>query len=210
VTALDYQGLSAISAAIKSELKALLGDFPDLPEASLLDDTPTANRETQEWLKEFAQQVESQPAAAAWTPPPPMDEPEPQSDEAAETAPDTFALAMDAARSGRQQEALELLAGEVGRQSSGRGRFQRKLQLAQVCLAVGQETIAHSILEELAGTIDKHDLEHWEAPDVVAHALALLWGCINRNGGDSDAELKQRLYARICRLDPVQALAAGR
>jgi type VI secretion system protein ImpA len=96
----------------------------------------------------------------------------------------------------------------VSRQNSGRGRFQRKLQLAQVCLSLGQEEIAKSILEELLATIDKHDLEHWESPDLVAHALALLFGCMNRNG--TDAEIKQKLYARICRLDPVQALAAGR
>jgi type VI secretion system protein ImpA len=137
-----------------------------------------------------------------------MDErPEPAA-EGEEAPPDTFALAMQAASSGRSQDALELLAAEVGRQNSGRGRFQRKLQLAQVCLAVGQEPIALSILEELAATIDRHDLENWEAPDVVAHALALLFGCLSRNGADADQ--RQKLYGRICRLDPVQALAAGR
>jgi type VI secretion system protein ImpA len=205
VGALDSQGYSAIVEAVKSELKGLIRDFPDLPEMTLLDDTPTANRETQEWLKEFIQ-VEAAPAAPVWAPPA-MEEPSERDSSGEEAPPDTFALAMQAASSGRSQEALELLSAEIGRQNSGRGRFQRKLQLAQVCLSVGQEPIAHSILEELAATIDKHDLEHWEAPDVVAHALALLWGCMNRNG--ADAELKQKLYARICRLDPVQALAAG-
>jgi type VI secretion system protein ImpA len=209
VAALDNLGYSAISEAIKAELKSLVRDFPDLPEATLLDDTPTANRETQEWLKEFAQPNEAQSGAPAWSPPPSMEESVDSAGTQEDAPPDSFALAMQAASSGRSQEALELLMAEIGRQNSGRGRFQRKMQLAQICLTVGQEPIAHSILEELVNTIDRHDLEHWEAPDVVAHTLTLLWRCMNRNG-EADAEIKQKLYARICRLDPVQALEAGR
>jgi type VI secretion system protein ImpA len=205
VTALDYQGYSAVAEAVKAELKTLIRDYPDLINASLLDDTPTANRETQEWLNTFCHAEESAMRTPVWTPAIETSD-EPQSE--GEAQPDTFALAMQAASSGRKQEAVELLAAEIERQNSGRGRFQRKLQLAQVCLAVNQETIAHSILEELASTIEKHDLEHWEAPDLVAHALALLWGCLNRNGADE--EIKHRLYARICRIDPLQALVAGR
>jgi type VI secretion system protein ImpA len=211
VVALEYQGYSTIAEAIKAEVKSLLRDYPDLINASLLDDTPTANRETQEWLKELlpAEPAEAQLEAGTpvWTPSR-MERTEEQVDAQEEGAPDTFELAMKSAASGNSREALELLAGEIGRQNSGRGRFQRKLQLAQVCLSLKQEPIAYSILEELAVTIDKHDLENWETPDMVAHALALLLGCMNRNG--VEGELKQKLYARICRLDPVQALKAGR
>ena len=207
VAALDNLGYSAISEAIKAELKSLVRDFPDLPEATLLDDTPTANRETQEWLKEFVEDRSLTVAAPFEAFQQPVLEDTPGTEEGA--PPDSFALAMQAASAGRSQEALELLMAEIARQTSGRGRFQRKMQLAQICLTVGQEPIAHSILEELVDTIDRHDLEHWEAPDVVAHTLTLLWRCMNRNG-EADAEIKQKLYARICRLDPVQALEAGR
>ena len=115
---------------------------------------------------------------------------------------------MEAARSGRQQDAFEILIREAAHQNSGRGRFQRRLQLAQVCLSTGAETIAFPILQELAATIAKHQLEDWESPDMVAHAFALLYRCMS-NGTVTEEE-KKTLYSKICRLDPVQALAHSR
>ena len=206
MSACDAQGYTAIAEAIRSELKTLVRDFPDLLAASLLDDTPVANNETVAWIKTFA---EPEPAAApemsSWTAPPAMEEPEPVSEASGEPLPpDAFQMALEAARSGNADHAVELLADEITRQSSGRGRFQRKLQLAQICLSTGQQGIAHSLLEELAEAIEKHQLESWEAPDLVAHALSLLYACVERTG--TDDAVKARLYARICRLDPVQAL----
>jgi len=52
VKAADESGLSNVASGIKAELKALLTDLPDLQDAVLMDDTPTANRETQEWIRE--------------------------------------------------------------------------------------------------------------------------------------------------------------
>ena len=40
-----------VARALKSELRALLNDFPQLPEMFLMDDTPTANLETQKWIR---------------------------------------------------------------------------------------------------------------------------------------------------------------
>jgi type VI secretion system protein ImpA len=45
---LGYQGAAK---AIRSELKALLTDYPQLPTAILNDDTGAANPETLAWLK---------------------------------------------------------------------------------------------------------------------------------------------------------------
>jgi type VI secretion system protein ImpA len=115
---------------------------------------------------------------------------------------------MEAARSGRQQDAFEILVREAAQQNSGRGKFQRRLQLAQICLSTGAESIAFPILQEISATIDKHRLEEWESPDMVAHAFALLYRCM-AHGGVPEEEKKQ-LYSKICRLDPVQALAHAR
>ena len=75
-------------------------------------------------------------------------------------------------------------------------------------MMTGHEALAQPILEELANAIEAHKLEEWEAADVVAHPLAMLYRCLNKL--DGDAALKQRLYARISRLDPVQALECVR
>jgi type VI secretion system protein ImpA len=100
---------------------------------------------------------------------------------------------------------MEILSREAAQEPSGRGRFQRKVQLAQICLGAGKEPIARPILEELAQEIERRKLEEWEEPDTVAHALALLYRCMERL--DATPEEKQRIYGRICRLDPVQALS---
>src|SRR5262249_40230860 len=55
----DY---AVIAGAIRSELAALLKDFPDLSSMTLLDDTPTANKETQEWLAELIPPVAAEAA----------------------------------------------------------------------------------------------------------------------------------------------------
>jgi type VI secretion system protein ImpA len=208
VTAAENLGYTAVASAIKAELAALLQSYPDLKISSLMDDTPCANNETIEWLGGFAE------ASAASAAPMPVWEPRYEESEQAgntteegEKLPDAFELAMEAARSGRQQEAFEILIREASQQSSGRGRFQRRLQLAQVCLATGAEGIAYPILQELATTIDKHQLEEWESPDMVAHAFALLYRCMSDG---VPAEEKKTLYSKICRLDPVQALAHSR
>jgi type VI secretion system protein ImpA len=174
-----------------------------------MDDTPTANAETQAWIRDAV----LQPGAAA------MDRAAGHSfDEAPEeataaatgepTPPDTYTLALEAARSGRAPDAIQLLAEDIPRQQSGRARFQRKLQLAQICMMTGHEALAQPILEELANSIEAHKLEDWEASDVVAHPLAMLYRCLSKL--DGDAGMKQKLYARISRLDPVQALECVR
>ncbi|MBI1896787.1 MAG: type VI secretion system protein TssA [Acidobacteria bacterium] len=190
-----------IATAIRSELRALLRDFADLPSLTMLDDTPTANPETQAWLEELRARDTQEGAVAA----PSMDEVEREAAAGGEQAPDTFTIAMDAARSGRRQDAIELMSGEIARQTSGRGRFQRKLQLAQLCISIGHDAIARSILEELLRSIERHQLEEWESPEVIAHALGMLYRCLQKLDGDPVEA--QKLYARICRLDPMQALA---
>ena len=101
-----------------------------------------------------------------------------------------------------------MLSEDIARQQSGRTRFQRKLQLAQICMMTSHEALAQPILEELARSIETHKLEEWEASDAVAHPLAMLYRCLSKM--DGEPAVKQRLYAQISRLDPVQALECTR
>ena len=115
---------------------------------------------------------------------------------------------MQAARSGRPQEGIELLMREMVQERSGRARFHRKIQLTQLCVSTGHDAIAFPILQELAAEIERRKLEDWETPDVLAQPLALLYRCLAKSDGDP-AE-RQKLYAWICRLDPLQALTVSR
>jgi type VI secretion system protein ImpA len=203
----DYEN---VAAAIKADLKALLADYPDLMNASLMDDTPAANLETQGWLKECILPPPPAPPVEA-APPPPEPEPEPIRIVAlaqptnGEKVPDVAELAMKAARAGKVQEAIGMLTQEIGNERTGRGRFQKHIQLANIFLATKHEAIAYPILVELAEEIERRKLEEWEDPTLVAQPLALLFRCSEKLGRN-DAE-KEKIYQKLCRLDPAQALA---
>jgi type VI secretion system protein ImpA len=189
-----------VFAAIRSGLGALMMEFPDLPKAQFLDETSVANPETLTWLEENFTSSRPDGAGVAGTP-----QQVSSSSDAADRPPDARELAMRAVRSGRVQEAMEILTREIAQERSGRKRFERKTQLAQVCLAAGQESIAYPILKDLAQEIECRKLEDWESAAVLANPLTLLFRCMEKMGGD--AREKQEIYERICRLDPIQALA---
>lgn len=198
VNAAEQSGYAYVAAAIRSEVRALLVDLPRLPDWEFSDETPVASSETHAWLRELASPAPpSLPPSAAV-----FDEPAVSASEPA--APDSFILATEAARAGRGNEAIQMLADEIPRQQSGRARFQRKLQLAQICILSGHEMLAQPILEELALSIDQHQLDEWESRQIVAQPLVMLYKL------QRDEASRQKLYARISRLDPVQALECER
>ena len=195
-----------IALAVRAEVKGLLGDFPQLRSSTLTDDTPAANPETQSWLDGLVS-VPAEPAVQqpdiSFTPAAPAAE-----DGEAPATLDAYALAVQAMQSNRPQEAIEILSQEVAQVRSGRLRFQRKVQLAQVCIASGHENVARPILEDIGKEIEQRGLEDWEAPDMLAQPLVLLLRCMDKL--DGSPEERQRIYSRICRLDPLQALSVSK
>ena len=199
-----------IAAAIRSELKALLSDMPHLLDAVLLDDTPAANGETRAWL----QQLGATPAAAATgeslsaaeAPAVSTNGSAPASNWLDKTA-DAYALAQDTLKAGQAEKAFEIMRKEIARQRSGRGRFERTMQLVELCVAAGKDAIAQPLLDDLSAAIEEHKLDDWEDKEMVAAALATIMR-ISKKVQDDESE-KRRLFERICRLDPVRALSAG-
>ena len=195
----DYH---AIAVAIRSEARALLRDLPQLLDATLSDETPAANPETQTWLRELL----AEPADAA----PHPNLPRLPVIDGVQNAwqkgfVDAHALATEAMRRGQPQKAFEILNKEIERQRSGRGRFQRKLQLAQVCIGAGKDAIAQPLLDDIAAAVENHKLEDWEDREMVAGVLAFLMQASKKIQGD--AKVKQAMFERICRLDPAQAFS---
>jgi type VI secretion system protein ImpA len=196
----DY---NAIAIAIRSELRTLLRDLPELLNATLSDETPAANPETQTWLRELL----AEPADAAPRPNLPRLPVIENSNDAGwkKKFIDSHALATEAMRQGQPQKAFDILCKEVERQRSGRGRFMRKLQLAQLCIGAGKDAIAQPMLDDIAATLETHKLEEWEDREMVAGVLAFLLQSSKKIQGD--AKLKQTVFERICRLDPAQAFS---
>jgi type VI secretion system protein ImpA len=200
-----------IAAAIRSELKALLQDIPQLLDAVLLDDTPAANGETRAWL----QQLGAPAAAASAENPPAVENASASTNGQGSASPsswldktaDAYALAQDTLKAGQAEKAFEIMRKEIARQGSGRARFERTLQLVELCVTAGKDAIAQPLLDDLSAKIEEHKLDDWEDKEMVAAALATVMR-ISKRVQDDESE-KRRLFERICRLDPVRALSAG-
>jgi type VI secretion system protein ImpA len=187
----DYDN---VAAAIRGALASLLSDLPELPSLMLMDDTPTANPETQAWLREL-----TPPAAAG------PDEAVPAPAAAARTsgrAP--WDRAMERVRAGEPEKAIEMLILAAEQERSARDRFLRRSEAASIMVDSGRAVVALPILEQLIQEIDSHSLESWESGGTVARTLGLLYRCLLQTQGESSTT--QDLYLRICRLDPLQAI----
>jgi type VI secretion system protein ImpA len=199
----EYQ---PIATAIQSELRALLNDLPELLDAILLDDTPAANPETKAWLLSLntvthaalseeeeasAETRASRNGAPTWL----------------AAAVDAYSLAKDALASGQEEKAFAIMRAEIAKQRSGRRRFRRTMQMIELAIAAGKDGIAQPLLEDIAAVIETHKLDAWEAPEQMAGDLSRLLRYSKKIQASSSE--KQKLFERICRLDPVQALSVG-
>lgn len=208
---------SAAAAACRALLRAVLADFPELPHAELADDTPTASAETRAWL---VAEVLPPPTAPAPEPEPILPTPEPVShseavagggEDRAEPEPDPWELALADVRAGNASEGLRRLRAAMARATSGREKFRRKLQMAELCLAVGNHRVALPLLDELARQIDEFHLEQWEDEALCARVWGALYRALRASGAaagdDGRADRLQEAYTRLCRLDIHQALS---
>jgi type VI secretion system ImpA/VasJ family protein len=225
VKALEGKGpyFAFVADAVRSGVRGLLQDLPGLLHVTLRDGSPAADEATREWIgnEVMAGTVASfqAPAPAAVAAPaadpvieptktqlPPIElstkPPELEGESLSNgISGDVFDQALHAAEEGRLPEALKLLNGQLSSERSGRGRFKRRVQLAHLLVAAGHKRVAQPVLEEVAQEIEKRRLEDWEDGEALAYPLGLLLRCV-----ESNAEERLRLYAALCRLDPVRAL----
>jgi len=193
----------AVSSALQGALRALLTDLPGLIEMTLMDDTPTANAETKTWLRsQILAHAEAAPSASSSEAVPDFGFRDGNGDSHGR---DPMTLAMAEVRAGRADRAIALLMREAGREKTSRGRFLIQAQLARVMVDAGHEAVAMPILEQLISSIESHKLEEWEAGELVAAPMALMYRVLQKN--ESDPGTAQSLYLRICRLDPIQAIS---
>lgn len=201
-------GYSAIATTVIATVQSLLKDIPEIPTWTLDDDTPTANPETQRWLEEM---VIAKPVELA-APEEAQPEPEPvfaQMYERERTAeeegapPDALDLARELIGRGQLSQAIQLLMRDAAQQPSGRARFQRRLQVAQLCVSAGQNKVAHPVLEELVSEIEQRRLEEWEASEMLSPPLALLLKCLDPSTANG---ARETLFAKLCRIDPTAAM----
>jgi type VI secretion system protein ImpA len=192
---------SYAAQAICSEARNLLQDYPNFPQWTLSDDTPTANADTRSWIQERVLPPKEEnnnavaPVATAFR----ADTNPPENGHA-----ERFEAAMKLAKSGKISEAVESLSRVAAREGSGRERFQRQLELSRLCFATGHFAIAVPILQNMVSEIEKRGLFDWEDPSLMAPPLILLVQCMDRTKRDP-AE-RARVHDLLCRLEPAYAL----
>ncbi len=200
------EDFAVVTSALRSELRVLLAAIPSLPTMTLMDDMPTATAATQQWLRDerlIPGEGDSEQDGA--------------DGDTTEAAPMPSAPALEResragleraaaeVRAGRPEKAIELLMRALERERTRRGRFLRQAELARVMVDAGFVQLARPILQELMADVENHRLEEWEAGNIVARPLALLYRCLQQM--DDDESTRQELYMRIARLDPLQALS---
>jgi type VI secretion system protein ImpA len=199
-TELQHEGAAH---AIKGMLTGYLQALPGLPGLVMLDGSPVANPDTAAWIRSAVladpQQArnESLEEVASF-----------DFDKQRETfegaPPDAFEVAGSELKAGRFNEAFRILGEALAKETSGRGRMQRKLQLAKIAMEGGQHRIAQPLLREIYQMIEARRLEGWESAELIAPPLAMLYDCLETLG--ENGEFKQRVYEQLCAVDPLKAL----
>jgi type VI secretion system protein ImpA len=121
---------------------------------------------------------------------------------------DAYVSAVQALREGQERKAFEILQQDIARKRSGRERFRRRMQLVEICASTNKANVAQPILDDLAAAIENHKLDDWEDPGLVASALATLMKMSTKI--QADKAQQQKIFERICRLDPAQAIGDGK
>ena len=203
--AAEETGRAAISTAVASQLRALLLDVPALCDLMMDDDTPAANAETRQWLAEMVLPATSDLTAASPESAKPVATRMSASSKAV-PQPDIFETAQEVMAQGRPAEAISMLLRDSEGQPSGRMRFLRRVQMAQLCLAANQVAVAFPMLRDLAAEIEKRTLETWETAEMLSTPLSLYLQCLVQR--DASASEQNEIFERLCKVDPQAALLA--
>ncbi len=154
--ALEQKGGNFIKAAeeIKFHLARLLYRIPDLPELKFRDmQTPFADEETINWINEEVKNILGAKAESTALPPiiaENYDHINNEYERVCKELPQKF------------EENLHLLQQGVESDTSLKGKFLRKLNIASYCLNAKQFDLSKVFLAELKKEIDDYNLSDWE------------------------------------------------
>jgi len=187
-----------VAKALRGALRSALADMPALANAILMDDSAAASPDTLTWL-ETAGFIRAGDADADGADPSDDTDPDRVRREA------SFDRARQMVQAGDPDGAIRLLIRRAHGERSERARFMARVEAAGIMVERGDGPVARPILDELMKEIQEHNLEEWEAGEAVARPLGLLFRCLDQ----AESPLRQQIYQRICRLDPLLARSVG-
>ncbi len=205
-------GYNPFATMIVNAVTSILNDYPEMPQWTFVDDTQVANADTLHWIEEtispaaypFAAEVASPLPTAPVAAPAPIPIQVAVPEVVANGEEDAFVQAASLAAAGQLAAATALLARDASQQASGRMKYNRRMQIAELCLASGNSGVALPILRELIAEMEHRNLESWETGDMITKPISLL---LRSQNGAMDPGDREALFTRLCRVDPAVALS---
>lgn len=195
------EAYGAVDKVILQETALLVERYPWITDIFYSDETPLADGQTKSWIEKTvkpilgssAQQSATAMAGAA-------------SDDSQVS--DDFEKAQDLLSRQKWGDAVDLMQNGINAEPTLKGRFQRRLNLASLCLDAGQPAMARPLLEQLDEEIERFSLDQWE-PALCVQVWNYLRRCyqelLSQDGqqekGDAYREKTDRIFEKVCRLD---------
>jgi len=206
----SMEGLGAEYArarlAVVGELKALLGRLPGLVDLKFSDELPFASDDAKKWL---ASEIMTGGGSVS------MLEPSgPSAAATSEKLTETVKKAGELFKKKKTTDAVNLFQEGIKATTEKREQFMWRLALARFCLNAKLPQVAVPHLEQLEREVGRFSLDEWE-PRLALEGLTLLYRAYQKALDEDKAfpdteEKAQKLFARLCQLDPMMALNLGK
>ena len=194
----------ALYETILQETAIFVDRFPYVTEIFYSDGaTPFVDDQTKRWIEKsvkpvFGQGATVQQGAIA----------QGGLSETASKISENFEKASDLLAKQKWEEALNMMQAGINEEPTCKGRFQRRLNLANLCLDAGQPAMARPLLEQLDDDIGRFSLDQWE-PGLCIQVWGHLRRCYQellpqQAQQESDGFYKEkadRIFEKLCRLD---------
>lgn len=170
-----------------------------LPRLTFAGGTPFADSKTKFWLDDVVAQVLASGQGSSRSA---VDD---------KKLEEQFEAASRLAAGGKLGEAMGVLQNGIQQDGARRGRFLRRFNMAQICMQADKPSIACPILENLETEIESFNLDEWE-PELALEVWSRLHQCYDLLRSDESVaqdrvqENAERVFARICQVDPARAL----
>jgi len=194
----------ALYETILQETAIFVDRFPYVTEIFYSDGaTPFVDDQTKRWIEKsvkpvFGQGATVQQGAIA----------QGGLSETASKISENFEKASDLLAKQKWEEAVNMMQAGIDEEPTCKGRFQRRLNLANLCLDAGQPAMARPLLEQLDDDIGRFSLDQWE-PGLCIQVWGHLRRCYQELSPqqaqqESDGFYKEkadRIFEKLCRLD---------
>ena len=198
----------AVHKLVLQETVFLVERYPWITEIYYSNETPFVDGQTKNWIEKTVK-----PALKTGAGPQPGVPTGGGSPEGDPRISEDYDKATDLLAKEKLVEAVDLLQTGINTEASRRGLFQRRLNLASLCMDAAQPGMARPILEQLDEEIERLSLDQWD-PSLCVQVWYQLKRCYQeliskQEQQESDGvyrEKSDKVFEKICRLDIRAAL----